>query len=452
MFVGRKKELEYLEEYYKKGQSNILVVYGHGGVGKTSLCLKFAANNDKNMNYYLSRDCSTIEQLTLWNEEAGLNLKEEQLSFENCLKKMPFRENGKRLLIIDEFQNIVKNSDEFMSELVDFVKNAEEQYFVILCSSSISFVENTLVPKIGLAKMGISGFFKVPELRFFDLVNYFKGFNKEQCMEVYSILGGMPSYWAKFSDKLSVEENIERVILSENGALRNEGLRVVSEELRELNVYCTLLNSMANGMTKLNDLHIHTGYSRAKISVYIKNMMEREIVEKVFSFDNASSQNAKKGVYRICNRYLAFFFKFIFRNQSKLALLSPKNFYDGYIAPRIHEFHNQSFKFVCNEYLDLMNAKNMLPIKYTKSGEWVGKMGNIDIVTQNDDWDSLLCFCNWEKDVFTLEDFNKCLDVAQDARLKPDFVIVFARNTFEPALLEKAKASNNIELVDIKSL
>lgn len=450
MFVGRKKELEYLEEYYKKAQSNILVVYGHGGVGKTSLCLKFAAG--KNMNYYLSRDCSTDEQLMLWNEEAELNVPSEQLSFSACLNALKFNGNGKRLIIIDEFQNIVKNSDEFMPELINFVKTLDEQCFVILCSSSISFVENALVPKIGAVAMGISGFFKVSELRFFDIVNYFKNYNKEQCMEVYSILGGMPSYWAKFSDKISVEENIIRAILDDNAPLREEGLKVVSEELRELNVYCTLLNSMANGMTKLNDLHTHTGYSRAKISVYIKNMMEREIVEKVFSFDNASTQNAKKGVYRICNHYLEFYFKFIFRKQSKLQLMGAKDYYDGYIAPTIDSFHNQNFKFVCGEYLDLMNNKGMLPIKFTKSGEWVGKSGSIDIVMQNDDWDSLLCFCNWEKEIFTLEDFNKCLDVARDARLKPDYVIVFAKNTFEEALVTKANASNNIELVDIKSL
>lgn len=450
MFVGRKKELEYLEEYYKKDQSNVLVVYGHRGVGKTSLCLKFAGS--KNMNYYLSRDCSTKEQLLLWNEEADLGLNEDELSFSSCLKKMSFAGSGKRIVIIDEFQNIVKNSDEFMSELMAFIKNAEENYFVILCSSSISYVENSLVPKIGEISGSISGFFKISELKFFDLINYFKGYSKQQCMEVYSILGGMPAYWELFSDKLSVEENIINTMLSATAPLKDEGLLVVSEELRELNVYCTLLNSMANGMTKLNDLHTHTGYSRAKISVYIKNMMEREIVEKVFSFDNASSLNAKKGVYRICNHYLEFYFKFIFRKQSKLALMAPKDFYDAYVKPGIDAFHNQNFRIVCEEYLQLMNAKKMLPIKFTRSGEWVGKSGNIDIVTQDEDWDNLLCFCEWEKEVFTLDDFNKCLDVARDARLKPDYVIIFARNSFEDSLIAKANNSNNIELVDINEL
>lgn len=450
MFVGRKKELEYLEEYYKKQQNNILVVYGHGGVGKTSLCFKFATG--KNVNYYLARDCSTKEQLTLWNEEAELSINENDLSFKECFNKLSYKGDGKRLLIIDEFQNIVKNSEEFMPELIDFVKQSGEQYFVILCSSSISFVENTLVPKIGAMAMGISGFFKVPELNFFDVVNYFKNYSKEQCMEVYSILGGMPSYWGYFSDKLTVEENIEKAILDKNSPLRDEGLRVVAEELRELNVYCTLLNSMANGMTKLNDLHTHTGYSRAKISVYIKNMMEREIVEKVFSFDNASSLNAKKGVYRICNHYLEFYFKFIFRKRSKLELMGAQEFYKSYVQPGINSFHNQNFKFVCREYLDLMNAKKMLPVKYTKSGEWVGKSGNIDIVTQNDDWDNLLCFCDWEKPMFTLEDFGRCLDVASDARLKPDYVIIFSKNEFDEALTLKARNSDNIELVNIKSL
>ena len=53
MFVGRKRELAYLEDLYNRDQSNILCMYGHKGVGKTSLMLSFA--NSKNYIYMMSR-------------------------------------------------------------------------------------------------------------------------------------------------------------------------------------------------------------------------------------------------------------------------------------------------------------------------------------------------------------------------------------------------------------
>ena len=39
------KELTYLDDLYQKGQSNILCMYGHRGIGKTSLILNFLKNN-----------------------------------------------------------------------------------------------------------------------------------------------------------------------------------------------------------------------------------------------------------------------------------------------------------------------------------------------------------------------------------------------------------------------
>lgn len=450
MFVGRKKELQYLEDNFAKEHSDIFIIYGHKGVGKTSLCLLFA--NNKNSVYYTARDCSDLEQMFLWNNEADLKLSDDELSFENILRKLPFNEEGKRLLIIDEFQNIVRNSDEFIPKLISYVKETQEKVMILLCSSSISFVENSFVPKIGNNALAISGFFKVPELRFADLCAYFKNYDTTSCMEVYSLLGGMPIYWSKFSDKLSVRENIEKCILHPDSYLRDEGLRIVSEELRELNVYCTILNCLANGMNKLNELHVHTGYSRAKISVYIKNLMEREIVEKVFSFDNAFSLNAKKGVYRLCNHYLAFYFRFMFKNQSKLNQYGAKKFYETCIEPELASFHQSNFKFVCSEYMDILNQKDKLPIKASRIGEWVGKNGNIDIVMQNEDWDNILCFCNWEKPVFTQEDYDHCIEIAKDARLKDDYVLIFSKGEFDEKLVTLERFSDRLQLVDIKTL
>ena len=48
-------------------------------------------------------------------------------------------------------------------------------------------------------------------------------------------------------------------------------------------------------------MYAHTGFSRAKISVYLKNLMELELVEKVLP-----------GTYEICNAFVRFYFCFLF--------------------------------------------------------------------------------------------------------------------------------------------
>lgn len=449
MFVGRKRELAYLEDLYNRDQSNILCMYGHKGVGKTSLMLSFA--NNKNYIYMMSRACTEEQTLYMLGLENGIEYAGSQPTFTELFEKLSFSGNGKKILIIDEFHNIVKYSTNFMPELVKFVESQGNNIFVILCSSSISFVENTFVSKVGTLAQRLSGFFKVNPLSFADCVKYFDGYDTLSCMEVYSLLGGMPSLWASFSDKRSVAENIKSAMLDGNGALRSAGIDIITEELREINVYSTILYYLANDKNKLNELHSNTGFSRAKISVYIKNLMEREIVEKVFSFDNASSTNAKKGVYRIKSPYLHFFFKFIFKYESKLVSMGPDKFYESVVLPELDDFYEEHFKSICTEFLTLLNQMGQLPIKATSIGEWVGKKGNIDVVMQDDE-DSIVAFCNWKNPEITMSDYKRYLGIASDARIHADYIVILAKGAFSQELSQFADNLDNIMLIDANTL
>ncbi len=448
MILGRKRELEYLQENFAKNGNRILVVYGYRGVGKTALVNEFC--KDKESIYYCAGVCSEKEQLRMMKEEL-LPGQDGASTYSDIFKGFDGATN-KRVLVFDEFQNIVKYSESFMQQLMVFLQEATSEYFILLVSSSMHFVENILVEKIGSYARNINGFYKVPKLKYADMVKFFKGKTAKETMELYSLLGGLPYYWVHFSDTQTVEENIVNVILAKNGALSAEAKRLVSDELRELNVYNTLLCLMARGVQKLNDLHNETGYSRAKISVYMKNLMEIGLVEKIFSFEGASMVNAKKGVYRIADPFLLFYFRFVFAHATDYEKLDAESFYQKYIADEISSFHEMNFKFICQEYLELLNRRNMLPFKADKFGEWVGKEGSIDVVMQNEDWDNILCFCNWKKPVFTYEDYEKCLVIAKHARLTPDCVIIFSAGTYDERLTKENEESESLLLVDINTL
>ena len=448
MFVGRKKEIAYLEDFYNKGHNNIICLYGQKGVGKTSLLLKFS--KDKNCCYYKCRPCSDDEQLSLFALEQNYSFKS-SANYSELFNNLSFKTESKKILIIDEFQNWVKASDYFIPELIQFVDNQAAGILVILCSSSISFIENSLVPKIGMYAQSFSAFYKVLPLAFTDIVNYYSNYSTYDCIELYSILGGNPSYWAKFSDTKTVKQNIIDNILNENGILRYEADNLINEELRESSVYSTILYCLANGMNKLNELHVHTGFSRAKISVYIKNLMEREFVEKVFSFENASTANSMKGVYRISNPYIHFYYKFIYKNESNLILLGSENYYDSYISKEFDKFVDEHFRTVCSEFLGILNNMDKLPIKADKIGEWIGKNGNIDVIMQNDE-DSLLCFCDWKKEKITMNDYKHYLSIASDSRVHVDYMFILAKGDFSEELLEAEKISKTLKLIQANTL
>lgn len=171
MILGRATELNYLNTCYQRGQSRLLVLYGERAVGKTALLKQFTEG--KACCYYRARSASEKEQRFLLGRELSFPLR--------ANKEAPsytalFRAVDKDILIIDEFQYIVKNDDGFIGELIAYIKEREERaqpIMVILCSSSISWIENSMVKKIGTAAYEISGFLKVKELGFEAMAEYF---------------------------------------------------------------------------------------------------------------------------------------------------------------------------------------------------------------------------------------------------------------------------------------
>ena len=60
MIIGRTTELKYLNNYYDRAGSQILVVYGQKHVGKKALLKEFVL--DKPHYYYCARACVEREQ------------------------------------------------------------------------------------------------------------------------------------------------------------------------------------------------------------------------------------------------------------------------------------------------------------------------------------------------------------------------------------------------------
>lgn len=454
MLTGRNLERKNLNHYYDREGSQIVVLYGQRYIGKSSLINEFVA--DKDHYFYAARICSEREQLYQWGMQLGREgVKTSQFpTFAEVFDSLPYSGRGKQVIVIDEFSRIVKNSDTFMPELIRFIHSqwSKRQVLVLLVSSSVGWVENQMVEAIGESAYELSGLMKIRELPFRELVAYFPGFTMEQCIETYAVLGGFPGLWQMFDDRISVRENICRTLLNPGSILYNEPQRLLEDSLRETSVYGTILSSIAEGNYKLNDLYEKTDFSRAKISVYLKNLIELELVEKVFSYDTAGKANTQKGIYRIQNHILHFYFYFIYSNLSERETSSPSLFYKQYVGPAFKSYVGGYFKQICAQRLDERNKTGRLPFKYTKSGEWVGKMGNIDLVAQNNENETLLVLCNWDRPMMTYEDYEKLLICARKARISTDFIFLCSASRFDEKLHLEAKVKNNLQLIPASEL
>ena len=112
MLTGREQETAFLENHYKRTGSQILVVYGQRGVGKTALLTSFTEK--KQTLRYSAGNCSSREQQYLWGRELRSRGKEiaEYPSWRELLECMTIQKGettaDKKVLIIENFQYLLK--------------------------------------------------------------------------------------------------------------------------------------------------------------------------------------------------------------------------------------------------------------------------------------------------------------------------------------------------------
>lgn len=451
MFLGREAELGYLNQQYEKKGSQMLVVYGQRNAGRTALIRQFG--KEKELLFLYARSCSGREQRYLWARECEsyrMSM-EEYPSYFELIRQISKPSGKKAVLVIDEFENAVRNDASFMRELADFLKDqgTVQELLILLSTSSVGFVENTMVSRIGEAALSISGFLKVKELKFEALREYFPEYSLEQCLETYAVLGGLPGLWKHFERELSPRENVINKVLDREGFFFNEVFHYINDELRETGVYHTILASLASGRQKLNDLHLHTEFGRAKISVYLKNLMELELVEKIFSYDTDGKANTQKGVYRIKNPLVYFYFRYVYSCLSTFVSLSPREFYVKHVEPEFSFLMEPAMRGMCLEQLQVQNESGKLPFRFTRYGEWVGKIGTIDIVAQDESGHTLLAMCNGGKPLLTMDDYEWLLFLAKKARLVPQFIILYTLGEFDQDLQRFIQGNEGIRLVTL---
>lgn len=452
--VKRTTELKQLEQIYRKTGNTLTVVYGGRGCGKEELIRAFAA--DKKSFYYRGRNASLQEQLRQMQKEvtAHYRVTLTRDSYDECFNRLKSGDASKLVVVIDEFDKIVKKDAAFFESIVKL--KAKRLYpgpvMILLCSSSISWVERESAACLGEHYKKIDAFMKLEDLSFLDVVRAFPGYTVPQCVETYGILGGIPRYLDRWDRTKSTKENICSCILSPAGGLFGEAEDYIRNQLRELSVYDTILASVASGNEKLNDLYADTGYSRAKLSVYMKNLMAFDVMEKVISFETGGWENTKKGVYRIHSHYVNFWFTFVYPNLSRLYMMEPSEFYETYIASSLDAYLHRYFVDVCREYLELLNRVGRVPLPLVRMGTWIGKEGTIDIIGQSSNRESVVGICNWSQPAFTAERYRGLLHNMKKAKITAKIVYLFSATTFERELEELAAEDASLVLVDMTEL
>lgn len=427
MFIGRKDELRQLDSVFQTDRSNLVVLYGREGIGKTTLALKFA--EQKRYVYYRASELSEQEQINRFN------YLDDQLA--EIREGLETRE--KTVLIVDEFHYIT--ADEMIQKLLGLVNDEEHygRFMVMLLSSSINWVENRMVSEHKSIARAVTGIIKIRDLSFAEMVEWFPKASVEDCIAIRALMGGVPRYLKLWQENRRLRENMLSLFFAPDAPLLYEPERLLRADLRELNAYNTILIALASGRYKLNDIFAYTGFSRAKISVYLKNLIEMDIVEKIYSVNVKKSENTKKGLYRIKDNMICFYYAYVFPSLSLVETGRGRQIYNDLVSPHLEEYLRPHFADVCREYLELMSKYKKLGFRYNEWHTWYGKTGTIDIIGRDEDRHLLAAYCCYSEDPAGVEEYKVFKQLIEDSGIKPQKQCMFARAGFTAELTSLAR-------------
>nr|WP_318682038.1 ATP-binding protein [uncultured Treponema sp.] len=421
MFLGRKKELSIMEESFCSKKFEFLVLYGRRRIGKTSLLKMFAQKHnalffsaqEKNDALNLVDFSRTIQEY--FEDGFFSDFSDWETAFRYITAKCNDLE--KLVLIIDEFPFIAIENPSIKSILQHTIDHfwKEKNIFLILCGSSVSFMEDEILahksPLFGRSTVHI-------ELKGFDYYESSKFFPEYSSIDkliTYGILGGVPSYLDSFDKSKTVEKNIASKILREGSFLKDEPVFILRQELREPRIYNSILEAIASGSTKINEIASKIHEEPQKCSKYLNTLCSIQLIKKVVPCNEESS--SRKSIYRICDNYLLFWYHFLFKQKSYYEIIGEeKSASEIMKSENINLYMGRIFEEICLEYMICLAKNQKLPFIPVKYGKW---WGNNPARKMQDDIDVLLidksgvsfiiCECKFKNEPFDKGDFETML-------------------------------------------
>lgn len=435
--IGREEQLNTLTGYYESDKNNLSVLYGRYGIGKTELIKEFI--KDKSHIYFHAAPSVAFEMINSFNrviKEQFPDYKEAS-GYQGIFSGLTTAAGNRLLLVIEDFQHIVKVDDSFMEAVAALVRtrNTGLKVMVILTSSSVSWIENSMVKTIGMSAMAINAFIKLKELDYSDMVSLYPKCSTTMILHCYGVTGGVPLYLNRWNPNESTRDNICRLFLRNDGIFRNEAENFIKDEFRESSVYNTILKCIATGLQKLNEIHEYTGFGRDKISVYLKNLIEREIVEKVFSYDAGGNELTRKGLYRIKDDFINFWFRFVYPYAGLLNSIAPEEFYDRYIAPGFDEYMQEAFIKVAGEFLEIMSSMGRLKYNVERKGRWYGKTGDIHLIFEDEAGNGIVGQAYTGNEPVTLKDLETLKENVNLAGINAGQYYLFSSRGFSEEIM-----------------
>jgi uncharacterized protein len=397
MLVDRDRELSELNALLQSPRPSLLAVVGRRRLGKTTLLVHWAQTSGHPHIYWVGSHFPSDTLLAqfsrkVWqhsnpDRKAPGTFRYESWSEAFELLADACQGEQRHIVVLDEFPYAIQSEPALPSAL----QNAWDHHLkfsnicLVLCGSQVGMMERLLGADAPLYGRML-GPLRVRPLPYSATAEFFPGYNAEQCVATYAILGGVPAYLERFSDKQSILQNLRRNLFRETGLFRTDPDYLLGEQVRDLKVYQAVLSAIAMGAHKPADIALQADVShRSGVDPYLAQLVEMDYVrrELPITVPPSKRQTSRVSRYVLADNYLRFYFRFV---RSNLDLIA-QQLYDEVerrISEQLRAFVGMTaLKELSLEWLLAQARAGKMPFSVEQVGSHWGGGVQVDVVAIN---------------------------------------------------------------------
>jgi len=455
MFVGRHRELTNLNSLYKTEKFQCAVIYGRRRVGKTALINEFT--KDKPTIFFTGLETSSKDNLQnlsqciydLEHDEGEAPIYSSfQAAFDTIYE---LAKEKKIVFVIDEYPYLAK-SHKGMSSILQVQidkKYKDSKLFIILCGSSMSFMENQVLGYESPLYGRRTSQFKILPLDFFETKEYLENFMPYDIATIYGITGGIPQYLMQMDDKLPLEDNIKNNFFRSDAYLFEEPSNLLKQEVREPAIYNAIIKAIATGSSKSSEIASKVDLESSALAAYLKNLISLGIVKKETPI---TDDTLRKTIYSIDDNMFRFWYRFVPDNIAPIQNEMGNRVYKK-IELHISDFMGKVFEDICKQYLWKLNISGNSPIEFMDVGRWWGnnpikkQEAEVDILAFDNKNNAIFGECKWTNERIGTDVLDKLIERSQIFHYHKNYFYLFAKAGFKSAVVTRATEMGNVTLV-----
>ena len=378
--IGREKELALFNKLKNDDESHFIAVYGRRRIGKTYL-IREAFDHRFTFQHVGLADGSFKEQLKAFEnsiKDTGYDIKEHPESWLDAfeLLKDVIRNSTetKKIIFIDELSWMDTKRSRLIVALEHFWNgwaSARKDIILIVCASATSWMLSNVVHNKGGLYNRLTAKIDLKAFSLGECEQFVKekgiSFTRDQILQYYMAVGGVPYYWNFLEKGYSLAGNIDNIFFSDEAPLKDEFKYLYASIFRNPEIYIKIIQTLAKkkvGMTR-EELISSTGLvNSGDITIKLQELESCGFIRKYNSFGT----KRKNAVYQLIDCFTLFYYKFM-ENES-----TDEHFWSSQLnTPLFNTWNGLAFERVCLLHTDKIKQRLGISGVYTEINSWCCK-------------------------------------------------------------------------------